>query len=673
MERQAMAQKILVLGVDGLDPRLTSKYVSQGKMPNVEKFIQAGSARSDLVLLGGMPTVTPPMWTTLATGTYPVTHGITCFYGQHEELDTMTYNLDSRLCQAEQLWNVFAEAGRKTLVWHWPGSSWPPSSESPDLHVVDGTSPGSVGMGSCQIDNEYLVVASTKTKDVVYKHNVAEDAKVPCVITDLDLQDTEERPGCSDRTTAHTVRTIIMERYDGLEYSSGGTPLDVAFSPIKEPSGWLSAPQGAKEFTILLSQGFVRRPALILVNDKGIYDRVAIYKNKRSEAPLVILDNDVFTKNILDDGVDKAGKPITCNRSMRVLEVEPDGSMVRIWVSASMNIAERTAWSPQHLFDDVTQALGPIPPTSLVCVPDPALTTKCMLASWEESSHWQSQALHLLIAQEQYDVVFSHFHNVDLEEHTFIRHMKKKYDTKLPEETYFQFMEDVYKQTDRYLGTFAHFLDEGWTIFIISDHGQVCPLNSPPMIGDCMGCNVRVMGELGYTVLKRDENGQELAEIDWSKTRAVATRATHITINLKGRDPHGIVEPEDKYELEEQIMTDLYGYRDKTTGKRVIALALRNKDAVLLGLGGERSGDIIYFLAEGYNYDHADSLSTTWGYGDTSVSPIFIAAGKGIKKGFTTKRIIRQVDVAPTLAVLGGVRMPRECEGAPIYQILDIC
>lgn len=147
MERQAMAQKILVLGVDGLDPRLTSKYVSQGKMPNVEKFIQAGSARSDLVLLGGMPTVTPPMWTTLATGTYPVTHGITCFYGQHEELDTMTYNLDSRLCQAEQLWNVFAEAGRKTLVWHWPGSSWPPSSESPDLHVVDGTSPGSVGHG----------------------------------------------------------------------------------------------------------------------------------------------------------------------------------------------------------------------------------------------------------------------------------------------------------------------------------------------------------------------------------------------------------------------------------------------------------------------------------------------------------------------------------------------
>lgn len=117
-------------------------------------------------------------------------------------------------------------------------------------------------------------------------------------------------------------------------------------------------------------------------------------------------------------------------------------------------------------------------------------------------------------------------------------------------------------------------------------------------------------------------------------------------------------------------MTALYGYRDKTTNRRVIALALRNKDAILLGQGGPEAGDIIYFLAEGYNYDHADSLSTTYGYAGTSVSPIFVAAGAGIKAGCTTKRIIRQVDVAPTVAVLAGVRMPRDCEGAPVYQIL---
>ena len=118
-------------------------------------------------------------------------------------------------------------------------------------------------------------------------------------------------------------------------------------------------------------------------------------------------------------------------------------------------------------------------------------------------------------------------------------------------------------------------------------------------------------------------------------------------------------------------MTALYGYHDKQTGMRVIACALRNKDAILLGMGGPECGDIIYWTAEGYNYDHADSLSTTWGYAGTSVSPIFMAAGRGIQKGIETERIIRQVDVGPTAAVLLGVRMPHQCEGAPVYQILS--
>ena len=55
----------------------------------------------------------------------------------------------------------------------------------------------------------------------------------------------------------------------------------------------------------------------------------------------------------------------------------------------------------------------------------------------------------------------------------------------------------------------------------------------------------------------------------------------------------------------------------------------------------------------------------------TSVSPIFVAAGPGIKEGCKTTRVLRQVDVAPTIATLLGVRMPAQCEGAPMYQIFD--
>ena len=178
------------------------------------------------------------------------------------------------------------------------------------------------------------------------------------------------------------------------------------------------------------------------------------------------------------------------------------------------------------------------------------------------------------------------------------------------------------------------------------------------------------MQELGFTVLQKDENGNDIKAVDWTKTKAVANRGCHIYLNLKGRNATGIVEPEDKWEVEEEIMTALYGYKRPVTGKRVIALALRNKDAVLLGLGGPESGDIVYWTAEGYNYDHTDALSTTYGINDTSCSPIFIAAGVGIKENFETDRYIRETDLAPTMALLGGVRMPHECEGAPAYQIL---
>lgn len=116
MLNHALTDKMIVLGVDGLDPMLAKKFMDQGKMPNLKKFVEKGSCREDLVLLGAMPTVTPPIWTTLACGAYPATHGVTAFFRQHpEKLDVATYNFDSRNVTAEMLWNCFVEAGKKNF------------------------------------------------------------------------------------------------------------------------------------------------------------------------------------------------------------------------------------------------------------------------------------------------------------------------------------------------------------------------------------------------------------------------------------------------------------------------------------------------------------------------------------------------------------------------------
>ena len=88
-------------------------------------------------------------------------------------------------------------------------------------------------------------------------------------------------------------------------------------------------------------------------------------------------------------------------------------------------------------------------------------------------------------------------------------------------------------------------------------------------------------------------------------------------------------------------------------------------------MNGDECGDIIYFLEEGFNRLQGDSLSTFHGANHTSVSPIFIAAGPGIKADYVTDRVIRTYDVTPTIATLLGLRMPAQCEGAPVYQIFE--
>ena len=43
VQRKALTDKILLLGVDGMDPRLTRKYVDAGKMPNVKSYLERGA------------------------------------------------------------------------------------------------------------------------------------------------------------------------------------------------------------------------------------------------------------------------------------------------------------------------------------------------------------------------------------------------------------------------------------------------------------------------------------------------------------------------------------------------------------------------------------------------------------------------------------------------------
>ena len=696
LRSKGLTNKLMVLGIDGMDPRFTKRLVDEGKLPNVQKLIERGSCREDLMLLGANPTITPPMWATLATGCYPMTHGITDYsISAEDDKEVSLGAFSSRFLKAEPIFNVTAQAGLKTLVFHWPGGSFPPSIESDNLYTVDGSSPGACCGWCSRIDSDTAIIASTKTKKPVFKalsttvSDLEGDEELTCLWTSAlkrpskaaqdQLEEHRKRyaefidvPGYTVEPS-YVTNDVLIDESQQVQWFVGDYPINCSMSPITEPEGWaFEIPANSKEFMLKLLFGKVTRYALILQNEDGNYDRVAIYKDKQTEKEIVILENDVFTTHVFDTIPTADGGETNVTRNMRLLEVAEDGSYVRIWASCGMLRENDSVFFPKSLHDELISKFGPPQPTSQMSGNDADLIMKCNNEQWRLAAKWQSDCMHYLIESKGIEAVFSHYHNVDLQTHNYVKYLKNRETSRYDESEVVKFAEATYQTTDEYLGTFLHYLDEGWTIIVCSDHGlNCCEGDGSRVMGDSRGVNADPLRKFGYTVLKRDSEGNEMAEIDWEKTTAFQTRSNSIYINLKGRDPHGIVEPEDKYELEERIITDLYSVRDPETGHRFVSLALHNKDAVLLGLGGPLCADIICFVHDDYAVGHGTGLSTACGHNDTSLSPIFIAAGTGIKKDYRTERWIREVDVAPTISVLLGVDIPRECEGAPVYQILE--
>ena len=66
-------QKLIILGIDGMDPQLLKKFMAEGKMPNFSALAQKGSFR---LLTTSIPPQSPVAWSNLITGMNAGGHGI---------------------------------------------------------------------------------------------------------------------------------------------------------------------------------------------------------------------------------------------------------------------------------------------------------------------------------------------------------------------------------------------------------------------------------------------------------------------------------------------------------------------------------------------------------------------------------------------------------------------
>ncbi len=136
--RLSPAKRAIIIGMDGASMELVNNMITWGHTPNMAKLCQTGVHRP---MIGVFPTLTPPGWTALSTGSWPGTHGVMDFNIRDigKDLDKTVWGINTGLCQSEYIWNLVERSGGKPILVKWE-MSWPPTVTTGIQ--VEGTGPG---------------------------------------------------------------------------------------------------------------------------------------------------------------------------------------------------------------------------------------------------------------------------------------------------------------------------------------------------------------------------------------------------------------------------------------------------------------------------------------------------------------------------------------------------
>jgi tetratricopeptide (TPR) repeat protein len=117
---EASRERVIVLGLDGVDPEVVALLVSEGKLPNFATLHREGAYGK---LQARRPLLSPILWTTIATGKPPDQHGIGHFVAVNEQTGEQL-PVTSRMRRAKALWNLLSDHRRSVAVVGW-WATWP--------------------------------------------------------------------------------------------------------------------------------------------------------------------------------------------------------------------------------------------------------------------------------------------------------------------------------------------------------------------------------------------------------------------------------------------------------------------------------------------------------------------------------------------------------------------
>jgi predicted AlkP superfamily phosphohydrolase/phosphomutase len=259
---------------------------------------------------------------------------------------------------------------------------------------------------------------------------------------------------------------------------------------------------------------------------------------------------------------------------------------------------------------------------------------------------------------------------LDRMHHAFWRFSDRDHPRYEPDHRYRDAIRNYYGYLDDEIGELLERFDDDTAVVVVSDHG------ARPMLGAI--CVNEWLLDAGYLVLRGDRPQQptplkDLA-IDWGRTRAWGEGGYYcrLSLNLKGREPQGTVDPDDAEALCADLarrLESLPGAAGEPIGTRVLRPGelWREQRGIPPDL-------VVYFGDLGWRSNGSVGHGRHWTFAnDTGPDDanhdrdgVCVISGAGIRA--ERRNDLRLEDIAPTILALSGLPPDEEMRGRVVAQ-----
>jgi len=624
-------KKLIVLGIDGMDPQLLRKFMQEGKMPNFSRLAEQGSFKE---LGTSIPPQSPVAWSNLITGMNAGGHGIFDFihrdpktfelYFSTSRVEAPKHNVRlgnwvvpigsgtaEQLRKGTAFWTVLDQHDIPNSVFRIPANFPPIPAKGETVS----------GMGTPDLRGTYGTFTFYTDDATAVAGPVEGGQIVPVQVENSEVKASLIGPDNSFRKGSPPTTEPFRVAIDPLEPVASVSFQDQEFVLREgEWSGWVPV-----EFQLIPFFGNVKGICRFYL--KQAHPRFQLYVSPINIDPA------------------NPALPISTPKTYSKQLSEEVGEFY------TQGIAEDTKALSSAVLDD-----------------------KEYLEQSREVLAEHRRIFDAEFPKFRDGMFFFYFSSLDLNSHMFWRLMDEKhpgYDAALAAQNA-NAIEWFYHQIDEVLGEVVPKLDTGTTLLVLSDHG-FAPYNRSFNLNTWLLQN-------GYVVMKNDstqDSAEPLANVDWSKTRAYGLGLNGLYVNLRGRERQGIVAPgAEEDALIREISDKLLAERDPKTNLPIIT-RMDRASVVYQGPYVNSGPDLLVGYNRGYRAgwqtilgafppDVVEDNTNPWS-GDHCMDSTLVP-GVVLSNRKIAIENPALTDIAPTVFAEFGIAKPGDLRGQSIFE-----